>query len=81
MPINPEILTAKCPKCRTALWARRKGEWTLRNRIIKLVDGKIVALCDDCGSPVSVDWLAIAPIEQAPPMSPAVRLVARLPKT
>lgn len=80
---TPDEYSARCPnpQCRTELWARRAGEWTLRNRILKLVDGQLVALCDDCGTQVSVPWLTLSTTPQPvrPGLPSRVRLKVRVP--
>jgi hypothetical protein len=42
------------------MWLKLKGEWCLRQRILKLgQDGRMRAKCDKCGEDVPVPWLAV----------------------
>ena len=70
-------LSAPCPHCGSDLWARRAGEWTLKQRIVKVDDeGGVRAKCD-CGHEVSIPWLTVSappPIERIPG-APRVRAV------
>lgn len=54
-PVDPARISVVCPRCGTKLWAKRAGEWTLANRIIKLLDtGVLAARCPtkDCAEEV-----------------------------
>ena len=56
--MQPDELRATC-SCGHELWKRRRGELTLVNRILKLVEGKLVAKCPRCQEDVPVPWLRI----------------------
>lgn len=68
---TPDEVSARCPNpyCREELWSLRRGEWTLRNRIVKLVGDQLVALCDECGTSVPLPWLGLM-FPPAPPAAP-----------
>lgn len=53
-------LSATCTRCGDRLWKQRRGDWTLAQRILKVVGGGIVAICPECGSDVPVPWLRVA---------------------
>lgn len=67
-------LSCTCPECGKELWKERDGEMTLQQRILKVRDGKIVAVCYRCKHPVLVDFLTINP----PPPRSRRRAVVRL---
>lgn len=73
---DPSTLQATC-RCGTELWAERAGEWTLAQRIVKLTDVGIVALCPKCREEVPVPWLHVAPAEVPTPTRR--RMVMRSP--
>mgnify|MGYP001473536654 CR=1 FL=1 len=86
---SPGDLTCVCPRCRTELWAQRKGQWTLANRILKMGDdGVMLARCPECASDVPVPFLIIAPQNAEPTPTPrpsvpgvtGVRMVVRVDK-
>ena len=54
-----DVQSAKCPKCNVELWALRKGQMTLRNKILKQDSetGGILAKCPGCGDDVPVPFL------------------------
>ena len=72
---EPSTLSAACPKCGHELWSRRRGEWTLQNRILKLTAGGLAAKCPDCGADVPVPFLTISTPTGAPR-----RLVVKVPR-
>jgi hypothetical protein len=69
MPVDPATLQARCD-CGHELWRERRGEWSLGNRILKLVEGSLRAKCPECGSDVPIPFLQLA--------APSRRLVMRL---
>lgn len=59
---DASTLSARCPACGAQLWRRRGGQWTLGNRIVKLLDdGTIAARCPSqgCEADVPVPFLQI----------------------
>ena len=60
MAPDPTELRATCPKCAHELWKQRDGEWTLRNRILKLKGDQLVARCPSCSTEVSIPFLRLA---------------------
>lgn len=66
--MRPETCSAKCEKCGTNLWSRRRGEWTLANRIIKMTKGgSLAAKCPECGDLVGLPFLHLRPPESPKP--------------
>lgn len=76
-------MTLVCPGCGKDLWAVRHGEWTLANRVIKVVDGGLVAVCPTCPTEVPIPFLSLRaqpePIRKARPAG--VRMVVRVDRT
>lgn len=64
-------------ECGAELWKRRGGDWTLANRVLKLVDGGLVAKCPECRRDVPVPFLTVAPEAVAEPARVPPRLVVR----
>lgn len=64
---RPDGLSARCAGCGSELWKQRRGEWTLRNRILKLASGgALTAKCADCGGMVDVPFLRLTEPAQRP---------------
>lgn len=88
----PSSLSCRCPSCGTQLWAQRKGQWTLANRILKYDGAQFLARCPDCASDVPVPFLLLptADTDETPPQEQAqtrpisgggpVKLVVRVDK-
>lgn len=70
--------SAECPGCGAELWAMRKGQMTLRNRIVKQDEetGGILAKCPECATDVPVPFLQVT---GEPPDRPSRRYVFRPP--
>lgn len=69
----PSELSCVCPNCGTRLWAIRRGEWTLQNRILKLGPTGFLAKCPDCSTDVPVPWLTLSDAEdEVAPPAPSV---------
>lgn len=73
----------RCHACRDEIVSRRRGEWTVRAKILKLNDGgEVVAKCSRCGSETplhALSWTDPSPesegMEKADP-TPRRRRVA-----
>ena len=73
--IDPAAVEVKCHTCDKSLWKKRRGEWTLANRIIKVgSDGRVVALCPGgCGADIEVPLLSSAPLKEPAAATPKAR--------
>jgi predicted RNA-binding Zn-ribbon protein involved in translation (DUF1610 family) len=84
MPAASEV-RVRCPSCGADLWTRRKGEWTLANRILKLDEEgrQFVARCPECATNVPLDLARLASILETlpPPAKKQTAPSSRVPGT
>jgi hypothetical protein len=67
-------LFAPCPGCGEATFRRRRGEWTLASRILKVAeDGSVTGVCVRCGEPVPVPFLRVVEPERTRRLRAIVR--------
>ena len=83
MPVDPSSLTLRCPKCGVDLWAKRAGEWTLRNAILKLDPEKgqrFLARCPEsgCDGLVEVPFLSLVEPPKERPAGKRIYIRQRL---
>lgn len=74
--MSSERQSAECPGCGEELWKRRRGQLTLRNKIVKLGPDGLLAKCPECGEDVPVPFLKVT--GEQPPATKR-RIVFRAP--
>lgn len=61
-------LRAKCPDCGCEMWQVRRDQLTLKTAILKLIGGRLFAVCPEggCRGQVMVPWLKLDPTAKMP---------------
>jgi hypothetical protein len=79
---DPATFRATCSGCGYKLWDRRKGEWTLVARVLRLTAAReLEAKCPECRADVPIGFLQIRPPDSIPAPAggaPGVRTGTRL---
>lgn len=68
----------ECPGCGKGLLARRRGEWTIANRIVVLREDGVYVVCPTCPEQIRVPFLISVQPSGPKPQVPGRRIVVRV---